>query len=244
MRLCKRFIPYSYLFYFLILFAERLQSLVRSFSDPSYQVFGTPFDGYVNILTILSLVATVVLLVGFNPTFWASLFGKAEVDYRILTITSGVMLLSGMVHTEYTIAPVQFAAYGILIVGMVFQTVISATGSKNAFRLWYSLVYLVVFSMAIPVVYRSQITYAPAFHLIEAVVSVALVIAFTYMLYRMFTGKGENLLLWIPIITAAIGDAVILVMRWSESVNSFLLIFAVASVIVFALGKILFATVK
>lgn len=244
MQLCKRLIPYSFLFYFLILFVERLQSLVRSFSDPSYQVFGTPFDGYVNILTILSLAATVVLLVGFNPTFWASLFGKTDVDYRILTITSGVMLLSGMVHTEYTIAPVQFGAYGVLIVGLVLQTVISASSSKNAFRLWYSLVYLVIFSMAIPVVYRSQIYFAPAFHLIEAVVSAALVIAFTYMLYRMFTGNGSNLLLWVPIITAAIGDAVILVMRWSESVNTFLLIFAVASVIVFALGKILFATEK
>lgn len=244
MQLCQRLIPFFYLFYFLILFAERLQSLARSFSDPSYRIFGTPFDGYVNILAILSLTATVVLLVGFNGSFWASLFGKANVDYGILTITAGIMLLSGMVHTEYTLAPVQFGAYGMLIIAMVLQTIVSASGSENAFHLWYSLVYLTVFSMAIPVVYRSEIKNAAVFHLIEAAVSVVLVIAFTYMLYRMFTGNGSDLLLWIPIITAAIGDAVILAMRWSESVNTFVLIFAIASVIVFAFGKILFAIVK
>lgn len=237
-------IPYFYLFYFLILFAERIQSLARSFSDPSYRVFGTPFDRYVNILAILSLAATVVLLAGFNGSFWASLTGSRDADYRILTLTAGVALLSGMVHTEYTVAPVQFGAYGMLIVAMVLQTVISASGSGNAFHLWYSLIYLTVFSMAIPVVYRSEIKNAGVFHLIEAIVSVVLVAAFTYMLYLMFTGNGSNLLLWVPIIIAAVGDAVILAMSWKDSVNTFLLIFAVASVIVFALGKIAFAVVK
>lgn len=237
-------IPYFYLFYFLILFAERIQSLVRSFSDPSYRVFGTPFDRYVNILAILSLAATVVLLAGFNGSFWASLAGSRDSDYRILTLTAGVMLLSGMVHTEYTVAPVQFGAYGMLIVAMVLQTVISASGSGNAFHLWYSFIYLTVFSMAIPVVYRSEIKNAGIFHLIEAIVSVVLVAAFTYMLYLMFSENGSNLLLWVPIIIAAIGDAVILAMSWKDSVNTFLLIFAIASVIVFALGKIAFAVVK
>ena len=98
--------------------------------------------------------------------------------------------------------------------------------------------------MAIPVVYRSEIKNAGVFHLIEAIVSVVLVAAFTYMLYLMFTGNGSNLLLWVPIIIAAVGDAVILAMSWKDSVNTFLLIFAVASVIVFALGKIAFAVVK
>ena len=244
MQLCQKLIPYFYLLYFVILFAERLQSLVRSFADPAYKVFGAPFDCYVNILSILSLAATVVLLAGFNGSFWASLFGKANADYGILTVTAGVILISGMVHTEYTVAPVQFGAYGMLIVAMVLQTVISSSGSGNAFHLWYSLIYLTVFSMAIPVVYRSEIKKAAVFHIIEAVVSVVLVIAFTYMLYLMFTGSGSNLLLWVPIITAVIGDAVVLAMRWRESVNTFVLIFAVASVILFAVGKILFAVVK
>lgn len=54
-------------------------------------------------------------------------------------------------------------------------------------------------------------------------------------------GKGENLLCWIPMLIAAVGDAVILAMRWREKVNSFVLIFILLAALLFVLGKILFA---
>ena len=40
---------------------------------------------------------------------------------------------------------------------------------------------------------------------------------------------------------AAVGDAVILAMRWKESVNTFVLIFIVLSAVLFAAGRVLFA---
>ena len=65
------------------------------------------------------------------------------------------------------------------------------------------------------------------------------------MLYLdLFLGQGSDLLRWVPMILAAAGDAVILAMRWQESVNTFVLIFLIASLVLFAAGKILFALIR
>ena len=66
-----------------------------------------------------------------------------------------------------------------------------------------------------------------------------LVLSFTLMLRRLFIGKGENLLLWAPFITMVIGDAVVLWMRWTEEINSFVLIFACLSAVLFIVGKVI-----
>lgn len=238
-------ISWLFLLYFVILFAERLQSLVRLFSDPSIKAFGDGFDIYVNVICILSLACSVVLLAFFNAGFWRSLFDSSvAVDYSMLCITSGIILVSGMVHTEHTIAPVQFASYGMLIVAMAFMTVVNVKLSGSAFRHWYSFSFLTLFSMAIPVMYRSHIRQATLFHILEAVVSLVLVFYFTVMLRRMFLGQGMDLLLWIPIIVVAIGDSILIAMRWKEEINSFVLIFAIASVAAFVVGKVLFAVMK
>ena len=220
-----------FLGYFIVLFAERSQSLVRVCSGSVSGLYRNRFDGYVNTLTVFSLIATVVLLIFANGNFWRSLFNASITpDYSILAITAGVLLLSGMVHTEYTVAPVQFVSYGLLAVAMILRTVQVSAGAENRFRLWYSLVFLIVFSMAIPVMYRSGIRSAALFHTIEA-----------WMLRELMIGKGENLLCWIPMLIAAVGDAVILAMRWREKVNSFVLIFILLAALLFVLGKILFA---
>ena len=232
-------ISWLFLGYFVILFAERIQSIVRILRGGGAALFSSPFDSYVNLLVLLSIAATIVLLCIGNGGFWRSLFVPgSEVNASMLTITAGVALLSGMVHTEHTIAPIQFGAYGLLIVAMILQTA-TAAGAPGAdrFGLWYSLIYLTVFSMAIPVVYKSAIPQATLFHILEAVVSVVLVVAFTLLLRQMFLGQGNRLLLWAPIIIAAVGDALIIWMRWKEEVNWFVLIFAALSVFLFALGR-------
>ena len=99
--------------------------------------------------------------------------------------------------------------------------------------------------MAIPVVYKHYtLTNATLFHIIEYCVMFALVISFTIMLRRLFLGRGENLLLWIPFVIMAVGDAVILWMGRTAEVNAFVLIFAALSVILFIIGKIIFAIQK
>ena len=175
----KNVISWLFLMYFAVLGTERIKSL---FPVGAGGFFATPFDGYVNLMTVLSLTATLVLLIGFNGGFWRSLFGGATPNYRVLVITAGVLLLSGMVHTEHTVAPLQFVAYGALILAMILQTVLQVKADGHAASYWLSLCYLVAFSMAIPVVYRATVSHSGLFHVLEAVTAVALVVCFTFAL--------------------------------------------------------------
>ena len=225
------------LLYFIILFAERTQSLVRVLTHGAF--FASFFDGYVNTLTALSLTAAAVLLANYNNGFWRALAGRGEPDHTHLTVTAGVLLLSGMVHTEFTLAPIQFAAYGMLIAAMILHTIEVAPG-KDKVRLWYSLAYLTSFSMAIPVMYRSFLPRSGLFHVIEALTAILLVIFFTVLLRRVFLGRGEDLLAPLPLSVAVVADAAILALRWQEKVNTFVLVFAALTLLLFIIGKILF----
>lgn len=234
--------PISFLFliYFVVLFIERAQSLYRSFSLTRKEMFSSSFDIYVNVVTMISLLSFLVLICFFNKDFWASLVSKeAKVNYSMLTLTAGVILISGMVHTEYTIPGIQFASYGALIMAMVLKTIEKTGGGGDDTLMWYSLIYSVMFSMAIPVVYKSSIDKAALFHTTEAIVSLSLVVAFTYMLNRVFLTKADDLMSLVPFLIMLIGDILVLALRWKESVNSFVLIFASISTLMFAIGRIL-----
>ena len=237
-----KLISWLFLLYFLILAGERVQSLVRTISQNG--MFSSLFDDFVNLTAILSLCSAVVILLVFNAGFWKSLFTSFEPDYSALTIASGVILVSGMVHTQFTISPLQFAAYGMLIAAMILRTLELSGDAESRFVLWYSLGYVTAFSMAIPVVYHSEISGARWFHLVEAIVMLALVASFTIMLRRLFIGFEEDQLMWVPLILMAVGDTAVLWMRWEEEINFFVLIFAALSAVMFAVGKLLFLKKK
>ena len=230
-------IAWCVLLYFVILFAERAQSVIRVLLGGGF--FATGFDGYVDTLTVLSLAATAALLAVWNGALWPALAGKGTPDYARLAVTAGVLLLSGMVHTEYTLAPVQFAAYGALIVALILRTAEVAPGTDR-FKLWYSLIYLTVFSMAIPVMYRTSLPHSALFHVIEAMTAILLVFFFTVFMRRVFLGNGEDLLQKEPFLVAVVADAIILALRWPEKINAFVLIFAALTLVLFVIGKILF----
>jgi hypothetical protein len=90
--------------------------------------------------------------------------------------------------------------------------------------------------------YRSNIRLSVLFHVIEAVAAIVRVAFFTLALRRIFTGNADDLLSVIPFASMAVLDAVILALRWTEYVNTFVLIFAVLSAVLFAAGKVLFYT--
>ena len=238
-------ISWLVLAYFVILFAERAQSILRILIDDKIGLFYTGFDIYANVLTVVSVSATIFLLIVYNGDFFRSLVnGNVIPDYSMLAITSGVMLVSGMVHTEFTIAPIQFGAYGALIVAMILRTAETAPRAKSKLKLWYSLAFLTVFSMAIPVMYHSYIEQAVLFHTIAAVTALVLVFFFTLMMRRVFVGNAEDLLLFVPTVLMAALDSVVIIMRWNEEINMFALIFAALSVVMFIVGRIIFAIKK
>ena len=78
--------------YFIILFAERVQSIVRSIRDKDVKLFGSGFNSYVYLAVFLSLAAFLVLLAVGNASFLKSLFTMnmnvyRSIDYRMLSIT-------------------------------------------------------------------------------------------------------------------------------------------------------------
>lgn len=227
--------------YFIILFAERAQSLIRIALSGEVGYFDTGFDIYANCITVVSVLASFVMLVFLNKGFLKSLVDRSVIpDYSMLAITSGVMLVSGMVHTEFTIAPIQFAAYGALIAAMVLRTIENAPKARSKCKLWYSLVYLTFFSMAIPVMYHSHIEHAVLFHIISALAALVLVLFFTVMLRRVFLGTAEDLLGIVPAVVMAAFDAAVVIMRWNEEINMFVLIFAIVTAVTFIIGKVSF----
>jgi len=236
-RRMPQYIAVFVLLYYFILFVERVQSVIRVLADGAF--FATAYDGYVDTLTLLSLIGTLALLIASNGDFWKALSGRGEADYTVLSLTSGVLLLSGMVHTEHTVAAVQFAAYGMLILAMVLRTAEIAPQADRV-KLWYSLVYLTSFSMAIPVMYRSALPHAGLFHVVEAIAAAVLVVFFTLMMRRVFVGTGENLLFKEPLFVMAVADVLVLALRWQEKINTFVLIFAALTLALFIAGLMLF----
>ena len=234
--------------YFIILFAERVQSIVRSIRDKDVKLFGSGFHSYVYLAVFLSLAAFLVLLAVGNASFLQSLFTMdmnvyRSIDYRMLSITVGVILVSGMVHTEHTVPGIQFASYGMLIAALVIKTACVNAQAEDSVLLWMSLIYLILFSMAIPVMYHSDIEKAILFHVIEAVVSLALVAAFAVLMYKVMIGNAVNLFYVIPVAIAVIGDTIIVAMRWKEKINGFVLIFLIAASVMWIAGRIA-ATVR
>lgn len=235
--------------YFVILFAERLQSIIRSCLDKNIQLMESGFNAYVYIVTILSLIAFVFLLFIANKYYLKALFTwdaaiHEQINYLVLSITAGVILIGGMVHTEYTIPPVQFISYGMLIIALIIKTAAMNNEASSRPLLWLSLTYLIAFSMAIPVMYHSDIHNAGIFHAIEAAVALLLVGVFTYLMYLVFEGKAVNLFMLFPLAVTVIGDVIILAMRWKEKVNSFVLIFLVISSILWVAGRIVSSVQK
>ena len=229
------FINLCFFLYFVLLIVERSISVILSLSN-NINLYGTVFDGYVYTLAFLSIVGFLALLiVKCQPNINALFKPSEDLRFDWLCIAGGVLLLSGMVHTHYTISGLQFASYGIWILGILLKVVSIHHKAENKVFLWFSFAYLVAFSMAIPVMYQSMIEAHVFFHILEAVGSIGLVVAFTYLLLRLFNDNRDLFPLW-PIILAIVIDVPLIVLRWNEEINFFVLIFIVLSTALYIVG--------
>ena len=219
-------------FYFIILFAERMQSIVRA--SKNKVLFTDSLHKYMAVLCFVSFVGTFGLIVarfiGSSKLRQACMTGEsnqithyATMQLVLLVAAVGCILLSGMVHTEYTIPGIQFGAYGLLIVAMVLR-VIANQNEMAAGKKALMLLYVIAFSMAIPVVYASQCRHKTAFHITECIVSFVLVVIFSIMFFVLFYGNYKALLNPLFLIIALIGDILVLALRWDETINWFVLV--------------------
>ncbi len=231
------FINLCFFLYFILLIAERSISVILSLSN-NINLYGNAFDGYVYSLVFLSVVGFLVLLiVKCRPNIKALFKPNEDIKFDWLCVAGGVLLLSGMVHTHYTISGLQFASYGVWILGILLKVISIHSKNENKALLWLSFAYLVAFSMAIPVMYHSTIEAHLFFHILEAIGSIALVAGFTYLLLRLFNDNGDLFPIW-PIILAIVIDVPLIVLRWNEEINFFVLIFIALSTVLYLVGSV------
>lgn len=91
--------------------------------------------------------------------------------------------------------------------------------------------------MAIPVMYRSFIEVNTLFHILEAFASFLLVGVFTCLLIKIFIGRDDLFVPWAIALVVAL-DVPLIVFRWEEEINYFVLIFLSLTVVLFIIGLI------
>lgn len=224
------------LLYFAILTIERIISLIKCFTGDvdSFQLL----DYYMVMLTIFAMFGAYIFAV-MRCTDVIKSRDKDDNVFSELAIAAGILLLGGMVHTNGSIPVMQFISYGMILISMAIHTAENVKLSKNADRKWLSFAYIVAYSMAIPVVYHTSIPLDYIFIPVECVVSVGMVTMFTVMLTRFYNGNGESNFGLIPFLIALFGDCAVLILRWSEEVNVFVLIFICVTSALWVSGNVM-----
>ena len=229
-----------FLAYFLILSVERIISLVAVFTGNLSKY--DALDWYMTALTLFAIFGAYVFMATKCHVSFKSLgsdFAEDNENYAKLSIAAGILLLGGMVHTEGTIPGIQFASYGMLLGAMGIHTWQCAKRDGKALMKWLSFAYITAFSMSIPVVYHTNIELKYLFIPIECVVSAGMVVLFTIMLKRFFTQNAESDFSPVPYITAVVGAFAVIILRWSEEINWFVLIFICVTSVLWFLSNIL-----
>lgn len=231
-----------YLLYFAILTAERIISLIQSFSAGA--AFANKPETYMTILNIAATAAGWGYLIIKGSAVFKLNKAKAPDDFIHPTIAAGILLACGMVHSYGTLAPVQFISYGFLLLALALHTADCVKEKGDGLKRWLSFAYLTSFSMAVPVVYHSEFRLRLIFVPLEVVGSLAMVALFTMMAVSFF--KKDGLLSFCPwvFIGTAVLDGLLVGIRWSEEINLFLLIFACVTVILGVVGRFAPANTK
>ncbi len=224
--------------YFLILTIERVISLATVLTSDiaGYDLL----DLYMSVLTVAAIVGAYTYMF-LNVRFTAKSHSSDKPEQSVfgkLATAAGILLLGGMVHTDGTIPPIQFAAYGMILISMAIHTAQRVKVHGGGIIRWLSFGYIVAFSMSIPVVYHTSIEISALFIPLEIIVSAGMVVMFTVMLRRFYEGDGEYRFPAAPFCAAAVGDAAVLMLRWNEEINFFVLIFICVTAVMFIAGKI------
>lgn len=225
-----------FILYFVILTAERVISLVALIPFMALSL-GELIDG---VYVIVSLLAGWAYLFIKGRSIFKLNSPKSGSDFLQPSVAAGLLLFSGMLHTRGTIAPIQFVSYGFLLAAMGIYTAecVKAKGER-ALR-WSTFAYITAFSMSIPVMYKTDCdcNFCIAFSITQIFVSLALVVCFTVMLYKFFENDSISSFCTYVIVFAAIGDGLVLFLRWHTEINFFVLGAVIAAIICFIVGKI------
>ena len=235
-KLLNRLISIGFIGYTLILLVERILALIFSVNNGGEYalVSNNVMPTIYYAIVCLSITAGAVLLAVPMYKMVVQLFKKENYEFNWKELLLGMMILlfSGMMHTGWTLAPLQFVAYGFLIGSMVCVTVDSCLRIKNNYNSITSVIFLTLFSMAIPVCYASvnEATQIP-FYTFTLLAVFAEIPLFGFMLYEFFN-KGEISFNYSPVIAMLTlsGSVVLLNYTSVSDFNWFVAIFVVLTV--------------
>lgn len=231
--LFNKLIIIGFIFYFFILLVERVLALIFSVNQGGeLALLNHTFIGVATyVVTALSVLGGLILFAKPCFAMLRKFFSKEKYDlennYIKIILASMVFLVSGMMHTGFTLAPVQFIAYGFLIMSMIVSTIVYCLKDKGGrFQYIVSLIYLVLFSMAIPVVYTISIKeFWVVFYAGEFLAVFSLIPLFGLALIPFFLKGKVNFSIFM-IIPMVVLNTLIIGLKWREEINWFLLIFA------------------
>ena len=223
--------------YFIILFVERLLAVIISIkSGGEYALIsGNIFNYFAYGVTAVSLLAGTVLIIRVIPGMFISIFTTREYafseNYKRIVIAAMAILFGGMMHTGFTLAPMQFVAYGFLIASMVVRTIecCRENGASDVrFASIVSVIYLTLLAMAVPVSYISHqsMPVLAVFYVVEFCAVIVLVPVFGKLLL-IFYDKGVTSFSFIYPIILLLLSGLTVALKWTEEINWFVLIFLV-----------------
>jgi len=238
----------GFLFYFILLFAERCISIALSCVN-KVNIFDGYFHGFTYILAFASLIGFIVYLIVKCRSHFAGICNMdvkvyEKINFVDLTIASGILLFSGMVHTEYTISGLQFASYGFLIASILFKVIETSKTCDDKPMLWLSFAYLVCYAMAVPVMYPVSGNLAVAAYVASTAAVLILVVTFTLLTIKVFQGDGKNLFNLMAFVIMLALSGSVLILRWPHEGNMFVLIFVIASAVLYIAYLIYFLAKK
>ena len=180
----------SFVSYYLILFAERASSIIRSLTDPkigfSKMFLGGIFNKYVYGLTIFCMFVSLIIALRILGSVLANGVGATS---KLLIINSGILLVSGMLDTPYSITVIQFIAYIFLFIACLTKFIEIMQKKEAVASTIASFIYFIAFAMAIPVVHKSDSVLAgkKLYYIAEALASGGLVVTLTIIMLFLFS---------------------------------------------------------
>lgn len=229
--------------YFVVLFIERLFAVILSFhyGGEYALVSGNVFNYIAYGITAVSLIAGLVLMIRVLPAMFASVFTSKAYDWtsnlKPVVIAAMAILFGGMMHTGFTVAPVQFVAYGFLIASMVVRTVeyclqvkagVVSGGKGCKFASIVSVIYLTLLAMAVPVSYISfqAMPMRAIFFAVEFTAVFVLVPVFGMLLLKFYETGITSFSFVYPLLMFVLSGLTV-ALKWKEEINWFVLIFVV-----------------
>lgn len=241
--------------YFLILFVERLLAVLLSFKmgEEYALVSGNVFNYIAYAITAISLIVGTVFMIRVLPPMFVSVFTSKEYDfaagYKSVVIAAMALLFGGMMHTGFTVAPVQFAAYGFLIGSMIVRTIeccrevklsVAADGNAGAvsagkgrgFASVVSVIYLTFLAMAVPVSYISfqDMPIRAVFFAVEFTAVFVLVPVFGILLLKFYDTGVTSFSFVYPLLMVILSGLTV-ALKWKEEINWFVLVFVVLTMV-------------